>query len=170
MRIYTGGIDSGYRPTQTYDFCKPKFKRMIFAIKGAKAVDAPIAPKRFTVQKRSNVRVPLFNIGVNEAKNVIASHVETVSPGPGYMHFPDDPVYDEEYFKQLTAEKRGKDGRWIKTRARNEALDVRVYAYASLHIAGVDLELLSLRGSRLGIVSQATTTRRRRILHKGIRR
>jgi len=157
VRIYCGAVDSGYRPTYTYEFCKPKFNRMIFAIKGAKPVDAPIAPKRYSIQKRGSVgRVPLFNVGVNEGKNVIASHIATKKEGPGYMHFPNDPMYDEEYFKQLTGEKKGKDGRWIKIRNRNEALDVRNYAYIALHIAGVDLELISQRGVVMGMMVENT--------------
>ena len=59
--------------------------------------------------------------------------------GSGYMHFPIK--YDDEYFAQLTAEKatvkysRSFPHRvWVKTRARNEALDYRVYAMAALAI------------------------------------
>jgi phage terminase large subunit GpA-like protein len=47
--------------------------------------------------------------------------------------------YDAEYFQQLTAEKRVvryykgfPKAEWIKTRARNEALDCRVQAHAAL--------------------------------------
>ena len=44
-------------------------------------------------------------------------------------------VYNENYFNQLTAEKKDKiTGRWSKFRTRNEAFDVRVYAMASLRI------------------------------------
>jgi phage terminase large subunit GpA-like protein len=48
---------------------------------------------------------------------------------------------DEEYFKQLTAEKRKakfirghKKYEWIATRKRNEALDLMVYNIAALNI------------------------------------
>ena len=51
------------------------------------------------------------------------------------MHFPKKPEYDEEHFKQLTGEAKNKTtGRWEKFRARNEALDIRVYAMATLRI------------------------------------
>ena len=60
-------------------------------------------------------------------------------PGPGYIHFPMS--LDEEYFKQLTAEKRKikyvkgfKKHEWIKTRKRNEQLDLMVYNIAVLNI------------------------------------
>lgn len=59
--------------------------------------------------------------------------------GSGYCHFPEGDGYDEEYFKQLTAEKRViryqkgfPKAEWIKTRARNEALDRRVQAQVAL--------------------------------------
>ena len=113
--------------------------------------------------------MPLFNVGVNEGKNVISSHIATTKEGPGYMHFPLDDMYDEEYFKQLAGEKRGKDGRWVKIRARNEALDVRNYAYISMQIAGIDLELLMHRNSPAGMVVQRQP-KKRRVFSKGLNR
>ena len=61
----------------------------------------------------------------------------------GFCHFP---KYEEEYFKQLAAErlvtvkdKRGFPHReWRKLRERNEALDCRVYARAAAWIMGAD--------------------------------
>ena len=148
MRIYCGGLDTqGHRAKQAYAFCKTRFARRVFAFKGAKAIDAPIAPR--LASRNNNGNVSLYMIGVNAAKDVIYSHLITEQIGAGYMHFPQDENYNDEYFKQLTAEKRAKNGRWIKQRARNEALDVRVYGYASLLVAGVDLEMLSKRGAIL---------------------
>ena len=62
---------------------------------------------------------------------------------PGYCHFPQ---YGEEYFKQLTAERRVirirkgfPHSSWEKDPARrNEALDCRVYARAAAAIHGLD--------------------------------
>jgi len=55
------------------------------------------------------------------------------------MHF--NKSFDEEFFKQITAEKiqtkydKGHPKRvWVKTRARNEALDINVYNLAALSI------------------------------------
>ena len=57
----------------------------------------------------------------------------------GYIHFP--ATVDEEYFKQLTAEKRivkfyrgQKKLVWKQTRERNESLDNFVYALAGYYI------------------------------------
>jgi phage terminase large subunit GpA-like protein len=61
---------------------------------------------------------------------------------PGYCHFP---KYQEEYFKQLTAEqlmhrvvKGYRKPEWQKSRDRNESLDCRVYARAAASVAGID--------------------------------
>ena len=70
-------------------------------------------------------------------------------PGAGYMHFPT--TYDEQYFKQLTAEKQTTKYRngfpyrvWIKLPgARNEALDVNVYALAALEILNPNFDKIA---------------------------
>jgi phage terminase large subunit GpA-like protein len=68
--------------------------------------------------------------------------------GGGYVHFSD--VLDEEYFKQLTAEKavtrfhKGfKKRAYVKTRPRNEALDCMVYSIAACGILNVDVNTLA---------------------------
>jgi len=84
-------------------------------------------------------KVDLYTIGVDDAKILLMSRLQILDYGPGFCHFPVD--RDEEYFLQLTAEKmitkhrRGFPYReWVQTRARNEALDVRVYSHAALKI------------------------------------
>jgi phage terminase large subunit GpA-like protein len=83
--------------------------------------------------------VRLFIVGVDGAKAVIYHRLANVEPGPGYRHFNND--LDQEYFEGLTAEKivtkhrRGFEYReWIKTRPRNEPLDIAVLNYAALKI------------------------------------
>ncbi len=161
MKALCGCIDTqGHRAKQAYSFCKSRFSRNIYAIKGHKAVDAPVAPR--TASKDNKGKVPLYMVGVNAAKDVIYSHITTEHIGPGYMHFPQEPEYNAEYFKQLTAEQRNKEGRWEKKRARNEALDIRVYGYASLLIAGVDLEVLAHNGPVMFVEKKSTKQRTQR--------
>ena len=109
------------------------------------------------VKGRAPLPVNLFTVGVDEAKAILFSRLKEQTPGPGYCHFPEGEGYEEEYFKQLTAEKRVirytkgyPKAEWIKTRARNEALDCRVQAHAALclilghgegHQAGMALSL-----------------------------
>jgi len=162
MKIYCTAVDSGYNTQRVYEFCKPRFSRRIFAIKGSKTVDAPVAPRLASqVSLKSGGKIPLFVVGVNMAKDVIASHIMTTSKGAGYMHYPSGANYDDEYFKQLGSEKKGADNRWIKTRNRNEAFDVRNYNYICLFIAGVDLELLSHRGALMFV--QSTPKKKKKI-------
>lgn len=160
MRPYAGLLDTqGHRAKEAYAFCKPRFARRVFASKGHNKKDAPIAPR--LASRNNKASVPLFLIGVNQAKDVIYSHIKTEEPGPGYMHFPNEPIYGEEYFNQLTAEQRDKTGAWKKRRARNEALDCRVLAYASLFVSGVDLELLAKRGQPILVQNEQPRKQRK---------
>lgn len=135
-------IDSGGHHTQAvYDFAKARLARLIWAIKGESAQGGqrnPVWPtKRPTSRTKKSFR-PII-LGVNAAKDVIRGALAKASPGPGYMHFKTD--RDSNYFAQLTAERieikedRGHKYRvWVLPNGKaNEALDVRVYAYAALH-------------------------------------
>ena len=126
-------IDSGGHHTQeVYVFVKPRQIRRIFAVKGSNQHGAPLV-SRPTLNKI--LKVKLFSIGVDTAKDQIYSRLKLEEPGPGYMHFP--MTHDEEYFRQLTAEKiinTGKKRFYKKTRARNEAIDLQVYNSAALAI------------------------------------
>jgi phage terminase large subunit GpA-like protein len=93
----------------------------------------------------------LWAVGPNLIKDKIFSQMKVDEPGPGYMHFPkqfDDDgkeTANEEYFKQLTAEKKVRKQKkfdpkdpyghsqylYKKIRERNETLDCLVYAFAA---------------------------------------
>jgi phage terminase large subunit GpA-like protein len=101
-------------------------------ILGASPVDA---------SKRRGTR--LWTLGTPVAKSELYSRLrlappteESGEPFPaGYCHFP---RYEEEYFRQLTAESLVK-GHWVVApNRRNEALDCRVYARAAASIYGID--------------------------------
>lgn len=74
--------------------------------------------------------VHLYMVDTNFFKDVIASSLKRTEPGPGYMHFPD--WLPAAYFEELAAERRNEKGKWEKVRARNEALDLWVYALAGV--------------------------------------
>ena len=82
--------------------------------------------------------MPLFQIGVNAAKDEIFTAVQAEEPGVLFMHYPKKDIYNKEYFEQFKAERRNTKGRWIQIRRRNEAIDCRVYAMAALKIVGID--------------------------------
>lgn len=139
LHITAAGIDSGDQTTTVYQFVKPRAARRVFALKGIAGPGRPVV-KISRKQKGKKTRdVDLYQVGVDDAKGIIYSRLKIESAGPGYCHFPRD--RDEEYFNQLTGEKlvtRYHKGfprkEWIKARARNEALDCRVYALAALKI------------------------------------
>jgi phage terminase large subunit GpA-like protein len=143
-------IDSGGHATkQAYDFARTRGHRRIFAIKGVGGAGAPVI--KLSTRKNKG-KVVLALVGADTCKGLIYSRLQVEEYGPGYMHFPKRPEVDEEYFKQLTAEKqvtkfvRGFPSKvWMKTRARNEALDCEAYALAALATLNANLEQLAQR-------------------------
>ncbi len=151
----TGG--SNGMTQAAYDYAKGKTGRRLFAGKGISGWGRPIVEKPQRKQSGKNSRkVDLFLVGVDEAKLIVmrrlAATVGSKQPGgPGYCHTPSD--RDEDWYKQLTAEKlvtryiKGQPVReWHKPdRARNEGLDCRVYAYAALKIMNPSFKRLAER-------------------------
>lgn len=159
LKIQCTCVDTGGHFTQeAYRFCKGKELRRVFAIKGGHGAGKPYINKPTTSNR---MKVPLFTLGVDTGKEVLLERLKVkiepqdgfdpeTDPIGGYCHFPmeEDRNYNEDYFKALTAEKRVvrySKGRprfeWVmkKTGARNEALDLRVYATAALEIYNPDL-------------------------------
>ena len=137
LPIRAAALDTGGHHTlKSYDFCRPRQGRRIWAIKGRGGMGVPIWPRR--PSRNNKGKVPLFSIGVDAAKEALFSRLRLEKSGPGYCHFP--MARDVEYFKQLTAEHivtRYHKGRPIrewrkKPNDRNEALDCRVYGMSAL--------------------------------------
>lgn len=161
LPIMAACLDTGGTQGMTqaaYDFAKGKTGRRLFAIKGAAGWGRPIVEKPQRKQSGKDARkVDLFLVGTDEAKLVVMRRLNNRTPGPGYCHFPDTATQD--YFNQMTAEKlvtryiKGQPKReWTKPdKARNEALDCRVYALAALKIMQPSFKRLA---ERLGVVQQ----------------
>lgn len=141
-------IDSGYNTSMVYSFVEKR--RWAMAVKGRPGRGVPIVEdekarrQRLRLQRKKGIAVHL--IGVDQAKALLFSRLKIIKPGHGYIHFPNSPAFDDEYFAQLTAEKlvtkmRGTRpyAEWVQTRPRNEALDCAVYALAALRLSGIDL-------------------------------
>lgn len=148
MVIRSTCVDSGGHHTRAvYNYAKTRAGHRVFAIKGVGGEGKPIVGR----PSKNNIgKVPLFPIGVDTAKELHYARLRIEDVGPGYCHFPAD--RDDEYFRQLTAERqvvryhKGFPHRtWIKTRTRNEALDVRIYAMAALEILNVNLDSVYAR-------------------------
>ncbi|MBF0602147.1 MAG: phage terminase large subunit family protein [Nitrospirae bacterium] len=138
LPIFATAIDTGGSNTQqAYQFCQGKIEERVWGIKGMGGMGRPIWPLR--ASRNTTRGVPIFIIGVDAAKESIYARLRISEPGQGYCHFPLDS--DAEYFRQLTVERvattyrKGRPVRtWVKPdRARNEALDCRVYAMAAAH-------------------------------------
>lgn len=150
LGIACTAIDSGGHYTQqVYKFVKPREAKRVYAIKGSSTQGAAIVGR----PSKSNLgKINLFSIGTDTAKELIYKRLQINEPGAGYVHFPVNDSFDEEWFEQLTAEKcvtRYKEGRpfrkWIKARPRNEALDLSVYNLAALYILNPNFTRLSER-------------------------
>jgi phage terminase large subunit GpA-like protein len=148
LRIVSACIDSAGHFTQNvYEFVKPRQTRRIYAIKGfAGGVGRPLVGR---ASLNNPLRVMLFPLGVDTAKELIYARLGIEEIGPGYMHF--NHKCDEEYFKQLTAEKqvtkysKGFPSKvWTKVRSRNEALDCEVYALCAFTLLNADMEQVAL--------------------------
>ncbi len=135
LRIAAVGLDTGYLPDRGYLFASKSRHDRVYCMKGANDYAAPLTspPSRQKVGK-SGKSVDLFTVGVSVAKSILYKWLALKEPGPGYCHYPMS--YDEEYFLQLTAEKKVTKRRrgfevveWLKERERNEALDMRNYSY-----------------------------------------
>jgi len=119
--------------------------------------------QRLRTRKQNAVQVE--PLGVDQGKALIYSRLKLIVPGPGYIHFPSDASFDDEYFAQLAAEKlvtkiRGTRPfqEWVQTRPRNEALDCKNYSMAAMRLSKADLSIpLSARATQ----TPATTAPRR---------
>ena len=115
-----------------------------FAILAQSQNGKPICGRPTTAGRQ---RIQLFPAGVDTAKENIFQWLQVDQPGPGYVHFPNS--VDEEYFLQLTPEKRAikfvrgkKTVVWVPQRKRNEALDTFVYALVALNILQPNFEVI----------------------------
>lgn len=146
-------VDSSYRTQKVYDWCRRYPMQRVIAIKGAdemqqvasriKNVDVKIDGKAYKRGAR------MCMIGSSMIKSQIYGWLkqdtpETDQPDPyGFARYPE---YDQEWFKQLCAEKlvKQKDRRgfdkyvWVKIRDRNEALDLFVMNRAAAYMCGID--------------------------------
>lgn len=153
MPIKLTAVDSGYNTQHVYNFVRKFPPTKVVAIKGkdnlAMLVGLPkVVDAKF--QGRAIRRaVKVWGVGVSLLKSELYGWLKLDPPigeektPSGFCHFPE---YDEEYFKQLTAEKvvirRNRKGfsltEFVKERERNEALDCRTYARAAASMVGLD--------------------------------
>ena len=126
--------------------------KSLVPIKGSSLAGKPVAV--FPREKNAN-GVYLTMVGTDTAKSNLYQRYQIDTPGPGYVHWPIEPIpntdpFDRTYFDQVTAEKRktkyvqGKPVLvWDSGKRRNEATDLSVYSLAAIRIVqqvfGLDL-------------------------------
>lgn len=140
LRIVSTCIDTGGSKgfsARTLKFCKGKLGRRIFAIKGGSTYGAPAVSRP---RKSSLSGVSHFILGTDTIKRTVFYNFRISEPGPGYCHF--NETFDDEFFKQLTAEKvvvKEIKGRYVRLYEkapgrRNEGIDLYVYNHAALEL------------------------------------
>lgn len=137
-------IDSGFNTSFVYAFCEQR--RWAIPIKGVTGAGRPLIEderKRLgRLRKRNKRSFVVEPIGVDQGKAILYSRLKQAQPGPGYVHFPLEDHFNDEYFAQIAAEKlvteihAGKPRHvWKQIRPRNEALDCLNYALAAYRLA-----------------------------------
>lgn len=134
FRIEQAFVDSGYKTTSVYRYCKAREAQRIYASKGwneQKNIH-PIHPNNFRIA--GSVKAKLHMIGHNNAKADFFSFLSRPVPGPGFVHLPTS--VDEQFLTGLLSERRIKVPGGFKYEvkhddARNEPLDTWTLAYAA---------------------------------------
>lgn len=153
-------IDSGYETQEVYAFCRDYGSQRVVPVKGAKdgalstVLGTPTPVDVNLAGQRLSRGLLMWRVGTSVVKeqlyrwfNLKKPTDEGLAAGSGYpsgyCHFPE---YDEEFFKQITAEQYRMvvDSRgfhtysWEKVRKDNHKLDCRVYARAGASMLQID--------------------------------
>ena len=154
QKIDMMAVDSGYETQTVYNWCRQFERDHVVAVKGVAGrhmlVSSPSPVEVKTNGKRSSRAYRVWPVGVDVAKSELYGWLRLGVPldgqpyPPGFVHFPQ---YDDDYFKQMTAEHRVpvkiKGGftvmEWQLIGGReNHRLDTRVYARVAAAILGLD--------------------------------
>ena len=149
-KVQIAAVDSGYNTSMVYAFCEKR--RWAIPIKGVTGGGRPLIEDEKKRRQRLRVKrkrgMAVEPIGVDQGKALLYARLKLTTPGPGYIHFPRDASYDDEFFNQLASEKlipklRGSRPffEWVQIRPRNEALDCLVYALAACRLSGSNLSM-----------------------------
>lgn len=164
-----GGIDSGYNADMVYAFAKRRpWLHVVKGVTGAgkTLIEDDATRKRRLRNKRKKSFTP-FLVSDEAAKALITQRMKLEAPvpggvRPGYLHFPQEPAFDDEYFAQLTSNRlvektvrRRLVREWTQTRIRNEAYDCYKYALAGLRLSTIDPAAFEAKHKKVGAGSTA---------------
>ena len=162
-RVNRACVDAGYNTSSVHDWVASR--PWAVATKGVAGSGRPLIEddrkRRQRLRTRRRRGLPPEPIGVDQGKSLLYARLKLQAPGAGYVHFPQSPAMDDEYFAQLAAEKlvtklRGHRPvhEWVPTRPRNEALDCFVLALAALRLGGTDLGKTSRQPTAIAAADQ----------------
>ena len=148
--VQLAGIDEGFNTGVVRAFCERRAWCVpLKGLPGARPLVEDDKRRQQRLRHRARKRAGTEPVGVDQAKALLYARLKQPRVGPGYIHFPRLPAFDDEYFAQLGAERLVRKMRgtrplleWVQTRPRNEALDCLVYALAARR-------LVDSRGQRL---------------------
>lgn len=145
-------VDSGYNTQKVYSWVRKQPRNMCIAVKGKDSLQVALGTPTIVDVNIAGRKVKrgmrVWPVGVSILKSELYARLKLDDPidsdeyPSGYQHYPE---YDQEFFKQLTAEtlvckvvKGYRKYEWEKTRERNEALDTAVYNRAAAAAFGID--------------------------------
>ncbi len=106
-------------------------QRVLLVKGGSHKAASPVTKAQARDARGVTIRdVRLHLIDTDFFKDIVAASLKRTTPGPGFVHFP--AWLPASFFEELAAETRGRNGKWQKIRARNEALDLWVYVLAGI--------------------------------------
>jgi len=153
--IVATGLDSGFATATVYEWWRRQGRGRVWLLKGVEhshqIVTRPRALTSTSRAKHGHGGIQTCTVGTSMAKTELFEHLRqpwpegAVTP-TGWRHYPFADWCDDEFFRQLTAERlqveTDRNGyerrRWVKVRDRNEVLDCHVYARAAAALANVD--------------------------------
>lgn len=153
LQLHKLAVDSGFNSLMVYNWARSTQSPRVMVVHGetraASLLGASVPIEVGPQGQRIRYGIRRWPINVSIAKEELYRNLRLDAPldgepyPPGYCHFP---MYSGEYFEQLCAERlmtRTVHGYqkpyWQQTRARNEALDCRVYARAAAVASRIDL-------------------------------
>jgi phage terminase large subunit GpA-like protein len=146
MPIEVAMVDTGYNGEQVHIFCRNRENRRVFPVKGKNGWGYGF----WQVNRKRHQKYGTFDYTAytDELKAKVYSLLSIDTVGAGYVHFPNQDVYGEKWFKGLVCESRktkmvsGQKKLYWETPAgaRNEPLDTFNYAYVARNAYPVNIE------------------------------
>lgn len=151
-------IDSSFNTSLVYSFCRRHNSKQVIPIKGQEKLSQPFSgPRyldRFNFSNRvKRMGVALYNVGIDLLKERLYRSLnldsEDIRNESIWNLVTFAKGFDEEFYLQLTAEKRvykkRADGTiksmWVNVRRRNEVLDLLIYNKACAYIANLETRM-----------------------------